>query len=859
MAVDGAGQALVSGFLHLLHPDQYGLVNTPTKAPFIKNGWLNLSEQQRRKAREKATASFSNAKEMSTGVFRRLFRWEVFLHEVYDLCGFTDYHELDQFLWMLSTEPADDADDRLEKAVAAIRPEDLTVRIEAETKARALIDGSLGQLTSDQFSELFTLINTCFGKKGPVYTRFSPAFVGHNANLLIEQGDDLNEWIEKLWKAKYEEIPNVLSLFWEEKFSGGGRSFPTAVLYLRDKEKYAVWTANLEKALYSVVPGLPAKFRTGFSYLQFCKGVHQLRKKEPFPPEMHDFVLFKLIRQVPKTKDKPTGDFTGFTEDTFKFMGELIQNNTQEWFDSNRDRFKESVDQPLRALVKDLSEDVITPLDPDLETSPKKCLSRIKKNTYGRKDIAPYHDTYWAAFYRKEVTKNTDCQLFITIWPGYLKHGIYFGEQADSVREQLCNSIDKHPKLAEAIFDQIKLAGFLFAHGESTAEPTPVEVSTFGEFVELAKTKRFEVYRQATPDNAVNAGERLKDSVAEDLRKLYPLLRLSTEEVTVAELWKLLAVEGDDGDDGDEDTIITTADLAAATYLEEEFYETLDLYLRDKRQLIFFGPPGTGKTFVALEYAEYLSQGGGEVRTVQFHPSYGYEDFIEGLRPVASSTGALTYKVEDGIFKRLCDEARTNPKAKYVLLIDEINRGNIPRIFGELMFLLERREKKTDLPYSKKPFSIPQNVIVLGTMNSSDRSIALLDLALRRRFHFVEMQPRGEILLGWLQAQKKPKYVRELFDRLNDALRKAGIDEDRFIGHAHFMSPHLDDDYLRLIWKGTIEPLLKEYFFAEPQKLNDFRLEKFQNVIELAAAVEEDASEEDEDHEEDGGEGEDEL
>jgi len=495
--------------------------------------------------------------------------------------------------------------------------------------------------------------------------------------------------------------------------------------------------------------------------------------------------------------------------------------------------------------VSDLAKEVITPLDPTLETSLKKCLSRIKRNTYGRKDIAPYHETYWAAFFHKELTRNTDGQLFITIWPQCLKYGVYFSEQADTVRGLLAQFLEMHPDIAETLFARFTAASFTFAHGESTQEPEVVDVSSCAEFVNLVKTKRFEVFRQVTPQAAVTQAVELKQAIAEDLRVLYPLVRSATEDVSESEIRKLLDVESNGGDEVESFT--TTADLAAATYLEEEFFETLDQYLRDKRQLIFHGPPGTGKTFVALEYAEYLAQGGGEVRTVQFHPSYGYEDFIEGLRPVTSDKGALTYKVEDGIFKRVCNDARANPKAKYVLLIDEINRGNIPRIFGELLFLLERREKKTDLPYSKKPFSIPQNVIVLGTMNSSDRSIALMDLALRRRFHFVEMQPRGEVLLGWLQANGKPKVVRDLFDRLNDAVRKAGIDEDRLVGHAHFMSPLLDDDYLSLIWKGTIEPLLKEYFFAEPEKLADFRLEKFQGVIEQATAAEEDISEEDED------------
>lgn|GEM_PF-2405590 len=237
LEVDGAGQALVSGFLHLLHPDKYGLVNTPTKAPFIINGWLNVTEQQRRMALKSATIMFSDSEDVSARVFGKLFRWEVFLQEVYVLCKFSDYHELDQFLWMMSTEPEDDDDNRLEIAIAAIRPEDLAARIDAEKKARQLIEDNLGHLTSDQFAELFTLINTCVGKKGLVYTRFSPGFVGHNANQLIEQSDELNQWIEELWKAKEEEVPNILSQFWENKIAGSGRSFPTAILYLRDKEK----------------------------------------------------------------------------------------------------------------------------------------------------------------------------------------------------------------------------------------------------------------------------------------------------------------------------------------------------------------------------------------------------------------------------------------------------------------------------------------------------------------------------------------------------------------------------------------------------------------------------------------------
>jgi uncharacterized protein (DUF2461 family) len=846
LSIPGAGAALVSGFLHLLHPNMYGLVNTPTKAPFVKDGWLGVTEQQRKSAYEKALASFSNSKELPESDFHELFRWEMFLEEVLQLCKFMDYHELDQFLWTVAAEPEGNADERLEAAVQDIGQDDLAARVEAEKKARKLVEEHLGHLSSDDFSTLFTLINTCAGKKGVVYTRFVPAFVGHNANLLIEKTSQLNTWIKNLWNAKDEELPALLSRFWEEDFTGGGRSFPTAILYLRDKQKYAVWTSNLEKALYSVIPGLPAKFRTGFSYLQYCKGVHQLRRKVPFPPEMHDFVLFKLITRTPSNADALPGDFAGFTLDAFTFMDELVKNNNQAWFDTNRQRFKESVDKPLRALVKDLGDKVITALDPELETSPTagKCISRIRKNLWGKDKAGPYQDLYWAAFYRKDLSKNTDCQLFMSIRATWFQHGIYFGEHADSVREQLKGALQGHPKLAETIYDRLKNAGFLFATGDDKGVPEPIDIDTYDSFAKLVTTSRFHVYRRATPDETVAAKAALMTQVGNDFRSLYPLFRLATS----TGISKLIDDGGGDEEEED-DTSITISDLAAATYLEEDFFATLDMYLKDKKQVVFCGPPGTGKTFVALKYADYLAQGGGEIRTVQFHPSYGYEDFVEGLRPAAAEHGTLTYKVEDGIFKQLCNDARTKPKTKHVLLIDEINRGNIPRIFGELLFLLERREHKTLLPYSKKEFSIPQNVFVLGTMNSSDRSIALMDLALRRRFHFMEMQPRAEVLLGWLQANGRPKYIRDVFCRLNDALRKAGIDEERLVGHAHFMSQYLGEDYIALIWKGTIEPLLKEYFFAEPDRLADFRLEKFQSVIEEAVAIEA-ASEEDEADEE---------
>jgi 5-methylcytosine-specific restriction protein B len=193
--------------------------------------------------------------------------------------------------------------------------------------------------------------------------------------------------------------------------------------------------------------------------------------------------------------------------------------------------------------------------------------------------------------------------------------------------------------------------------------------------------------------------------------------------------------------------------------------------LERKSLVILFGPPGTGKTFwaerAALDLAAYWefgrpfdrleesenqavtgrTQSSGLVRLCCFHPAYGYEDFIEGYRP-ETANGQITFSLRDGVFKRLCKEAQQAPDRKFFLIVDEINRGDIPRIFGELLTVLEKdkRGKAIVLPLSGEPFRVPQNVFLIGTMNTADRSISLLDAALRRRFGFVELMPDSSVL-----------------------------------------------------------------------------------------------------------------
>ncbi|WP_205525501.1 McrB family protein [Pyxidicoccus trucidator] len=246
---------------------------------------------------------------------------------------------------------------------------------------------------------------------------------------------------------------------------------------------------------------------------------------------------------------------------------------------------------------------------------------------------------------------------------------------------------------------------------------------------------------------------------------------------------------------------------------------------RRSGQVILGGPPGTGKTELALRLANALAGDRVRVEKVQFHPSYGYEEFIEGLRPVVKQ-GHLQYEIVPGVFRRLCERARAQPTHQHVLVIDEINRGNLPRIFGELMMLLERREETITLPQSKEQFSIPRNIILLGTMNNADRSIALFDLALRRRFHFFELGPDEGVLRAWIERKKLPLEVSALFQTLNRELETAGIEPERLIGHSYFMRDSLDADELEELWATSILPLVRELFFAEPSKVAEFSLAK---------------------------------
>lgn len=258
-------------------------------------------------------------------------------------------------------------------------------------------------------------------------------------------------------------------------------------------------------------------------------------------------------------------------------------------------------------------------------------------------------------------------------------------------------------------------------------------------------------------------------------------------------------------------------DLAQSTGLPHELLRKWTEGIRRKRQAILYGPPGTGKTWVGEQLARFFTAGGdGFVEIIQFHPAYGYEDFIFGIRPSSDAEGSLVYDQQDGRFVQFCERARSR-KGVSVLIIDEINRANLSEVFGELMYLLEYRERTITLAGGRS-FAIPENVVILGTMNTADRSIALMDYALRRRFAFLRLDPQYDLLRNHLRDQGLE--ATPLVTVLQEINASIG-DPNYALGVSFFLQKDLRAT-LETIWQVEIYPYIEEYFFDQVDRAERF-------------------------------------
>lgn len=263
-------------------------------------------------------------------------------------------------------------------------------------------------------------------------------------------------------------------------------------------------------------------------------------------------------------------------------------------------------------------------------------------------------------------------------------------------------------------------------------------------------------------------------------------------------------------------------DFLSEVFMSDEEYERIKRLLAAKKNIIFQGAPGVGKTFAARRFAESVVgfKDSNNVRLVQFHQNYSYEDFIGGFKP--SSDG---FEYRTGVFYDFCQQAKSDTQGKYFFIIDEINRGNLSKIFGELLMLIESDKRNDDvsLAYTGEPFFVPDNVYIIGMMNTADRSLAMIDYALRRRFSFVPMRPQfSNDKFKQLIAENPDSRIKSLVDcvvLLNEAIRQdIGLGEGFEIGHSYFCGSMSAADIVEF----ELKPMLREYWYDDQDKVEEW-------------------------------------
>jgi hypothetical protein len=644
-------------------------------------------------------------------------------------------------------------------------------------------------------------------------------------------GEELTLWVGRLWEA--DDPAEILADFWARApVPGAGLWLPAALLHLRDARRFLPWGDEVRRG-YALLDDSAdlgraptdryALFNDGAAWLRERHGLHPLEV-----PAILEFVGAGGWRAAgesqPASHHLPRSTrFGGFCGDTFTFLHELEQHNCREWMAGQRDRYRFAVRQPLVELCRALAERYIDPIlrrthgwDVEAAARSGRALTSVCKNDYGRSQ--PYNAALWIAFCRRsDGNRRDDVQLFVRLGGGGLSYGLRVGRDARSAGRLLRRNVQLHADpLFRALADGGALGECRFGEddepGTTLRGPDDVRAWAAGKALVAAKS--------LPPSHALLTSDELVGDILLTFDRLLPAYACAVQA-------EPLPFFNGRATSGSPAMRFGEPDFCRATYLGEEWLgrarELIDL----KRQLILQGVPGTGKTHVARCLARVLTRGRDElVRLVQFHPAYGYEDFVEGIKVKSVEVNGrhdVIYPVEDGLLCAFAAETARRPSEPHVLIIDEINRGNLPRVLGELLYLLEYREQSVVLPYSRREFRLPANLYVVGTMNAADRSVALVDQALRRRFSFLEMPPDAGVLRSWLTTHPPadgPQFaaaVVGLFERLNSRLR-ADLGPQQQVGHSYFMVPDLDAARLRVVWDHHVRPLLEEYFMGHPER-----------------------------------------
>jgi MoxR-like ATPase len=638
------------------------------------------------------------------------------------------------------------------------------------------------------------------------------------------QGEALTLWVGRLWEN--DDPYPILKAFWEsDPPAGAGLWLPAAALHLRDPQRFAPWSDEARRGYAVLDDSAEIADPPAERYRLFNQGVAWLRERHHLHPLETPRVLASLRpERAERAPARPA--FGGFCAETFRFLEELGANNRRDWMEGRRERYRFAVRQPLVELCRALAERYVGPVlhgvhgwDLDRAARSGRALTSVCKNAYGRG--GPYNTTLWIVFGRRSAGGGRDeAQFFVRLDAGGLRYGLRLGRKAQAAARLFRANAQRHADLLwRALSDGGALSSCRFGPADAAEPLRPLAGP--GDLFEWAGGRSFEASRRLDRDDALLRGDDLAGDVLLTFDRLLPLYACAAGGDPEALLLRRAGAAASGGP-------FAAADFRRATFLSDDWLRRTLGLLELKRQLILQGVPGTGKTHVARCLARLLTNGRDEaVRLAQFHPAYSYEEFVEGVKVRSVAVDGrhdVTYPVEDGLLCSFAAEAARRPAEPHVLIIDEINRGNLPRIFGELLYLLEYRNQAVELPCSRRAFRLPDNLYLIGAMNGADRSTARLDQALRRRFSFVEMEPDAAVLAAWLAAHppgEGPAFAERvlgLFERLNARLR-ADVGPAAQVGHSYFMAAGLDEARLRLVWQHQVRPLLEEHFAAQPARL----------------------------------------
>ena len=610
----------------------------------------------------------------------------------------------------------------------------------------------------------------------------------------------------------------------------------SALLHVRLPNRFPLWCDTTRRGVQTLSDAINPTLPVWEQYRLACEVIDHLR--DQFRVHSCEVVplLAKLTDRFGEPDRESTADarmenrkFSGFCTDTFRFLADLQVNNASDWMAAHRERYSFAVREPLVELCEALTMRYVRPVlqgeygwELETDARPGRALSSICKNDFGR--ATAYKSELWVTFYRRDSeTKRNDVQFFVRLDSSGVAFGFHLGRTARDAGKRFRKTVQEHGEQLYAALVGTKATdqcGFGSTLGESaTAFRSVTDLRAWSTGKELFAS------RHLRSDSPIVRDDELVGEILITFDRLLPLFAAAVCD----DPRPLLARRAGHPDAR---PAFDRVAFQNTTYQSDVWLtRCLDL-LQSKKQLILQGVPGTGKTHVARQLARFITgDRGNNVRLVQFHPGYSYEEFVEGIRPrtvEVNGHNELTYPVEPGVLATFVDQAMKCPAEPHVLVIDEINRGNLPRVFGELLFLLEYRDQEVTLPYSKQLFRIPSNLFILGTMNPVDQSVSSIDQALRRRFSFVEMCPDAALLANWFEnnppadddATFAPQLVK-WFDDLNHRLiRDAG--PDRQIGHSFFMVPQMTREQLRTIWQHQVRPLLEGTFPGRPDRIDAF-------------------------------------